>query len=164
MIRLKNPPSVSDLKERNKNCVFSPNFYFKVTKLKTFLEKHKDYQFVFDKIENDLNIIKGSPVFNGIVRGKVTILKNKSKISKFKEGRVLVSPMTTPAFLPAMKKSSAIITDEGGLTCHAAVVSREFQKPCIVGTRIATKVLKDGDLVEVDANKGIVKILKKNSK
>ena len=59
-----------------------------------------------------------------------------------------------------MKKTRFIITDEGGLTCHAAIVSRELKIPCIVGTKIATKVLKDGDLVEADANKGIVKIIK----
>lgn len=69
--------------------------------------------------------------------------------------------MTTPDYIQLIKKSSAIITDEGGLLCHAAIVAREFKKPCVIGTKIATKILKDGDLVEVDANKGIVKILKK---
>jgi pyruvate,water dikinase len=65
--------------------------------------------------------------------------------------------MTTPIFLPAMKKASAIITDEGGITCHAAIVSRELKKPCIIGTKIATQILKNGDLVEVDAERGIIK-------
>jgi pyruvate, water dikinase len=60
-----------------------------------------------------------------------------------------------------MKKASAIITDEGGITSHAAIVSREMKKPCVIGTKIATKILKDGDLVEVDADRGIVNILKK---
>ena len=63
--------------------------------------------------------------------------------------------------MPFLKNASAIVTDEGGLTCHAAIISRELKIPCIVGTGNATKVLKDGDLVEVDANKGIVKILKR---
>jgi pyruvate,water dikinase len=63
--------------------------------------------------------------------------------------------------MPIIKKCGAIVTDEGGITCHAAVISRELEIPCIVGTKIATQVLKDGDLVEVDANKGVVKILKK---
>jgi pyruvate,water dikinase len=67
--------------------------------------------------------------------------------------------MTRPEYISAMKKAAAIVTDEGGITCHAAIVSRELKKPCIIGTKIATKVLKDGDLVEVDADKGIVKIL-----
>ena len=61
----------------------------------------------------------------------------------------------------AMKKASAIITDEGGIICHAAIASRELKKPCIIGTKIATKILKDGDLVEVDADNGIVGILGK---
>ena len=69
--------------------------------------------------------------------------------------------MTRPEFVHLMRTAKGIITDEGGIACHAAIVSRELGKPCIIGTKIATKVLKDGDLVEVDANKGIVKILKK---
>ena len=66
----------------------------------------------------------------------------------------------SPTILSAMQKASAFITDEGGVTCHAAIVARELKKPCIIGTKIATKVLKDGDLVEVDTEKGVVKILK----
>jgi pyruvate,water dikinase len=69
--------------------------------------------------------------------------------------------MTTPEFVPLIKLAKAIITNVGGITCHAAIVSREMNKPCIIGTKIATKVLKDGDLVEVDANRGVIKILKR---
>jgi len=69
--------------------------------------------------------------------------------------------MTHPEFLPMMRKAVAFVTDEGGITCHAAIVAREMKRPCIIGTKNATKVLKDGDMVEVDAEKGIVKILKK---
>ena len=79
---------------------------------------------------------------------------------KLKDGDVLVTNMTTPNYLVAMKKAVAFITDEGGITCHAAIIAREMKKPCIIGTKNATKVLKDGDLVEVDANKGIVRKLK----
>ena len=64
-------------------------------------------------------------------------------------------------FTPFFKKASAIITDEGGMSCHAAIISREFGLPCIVGTKIATRSIKDGDKVEVDADKGIVKIINK---
>ena len=78
-----------------------------------------------------------------------------------KKGDILVSIATNPNLVSAMKKASAIITNAGGLTCHAAIVSRELNIPCIVGTKVATKVLKDGDLVEVDADEGMVKILKK---
>lgn len=69
--------------------------------------------------------------------------------------------MTRPQTIVACKKAAAIITDEGGITCHAAIISREFKIPCIIGTKKATKVLKDGDMVEVDAEKGIVRILEK---
>jgi pyruvate,water dikinase len=67
--------------------------------------------------------------------------------------------MTVPDLVSAMKRAAAIVTDEGGVTCHAAIISRELKKPCIIGTKVATKVFKDGDLVEVDANKGIVRII-----
>ena len=71
--------------------------------------------------------------------------------------------MTTPDLLPAMERATAFITDEGGITCHAAIVAREMKKPCIIGTKTATKILKNGDLIEVDAVNGIVKIIKRNS-
>lgn len=105
--------------------------------------------------------MRGQIASGGKVKGQVRILKNVKQMQAVKTGDILVSPMTTPDFLPAMKKAAAIITDEGGITCHAAIVSRELKIPCVIGTKIATQVLKDGDLVEVDANKGIVKILKK---
>ena len=70
---------------------------------------------------------------------------------------ILVASMTTPELLPAIKKAAAIVTDEGGITSHAAIVSTEMHKPCIVGTKIATKVFKDRDFVEVDAEEGIAR-------
>ncbi|MBI2476111.1 MAG: phosphoenolpyruvate synthase, partial [Candidatus Taylorbacteria bacterium] len=85
----------------------------------------------------------------------------KEDLEKVKPGDILVTSMTTPNMVPTMKRAAAFITDEGGITSHAAIVSREMKKPCIIGTKIATKVLKDGDLVEVDANSGVVKILRK---
>ena len=65
--------------------------------------------------------------------------------------------MTTPDFVPAMRRAAAIVTDEGGVTCHAAIIARELKKPCVVGTKHATQIFKDGDMVEVDANAGIVR-------
>ena len=98
----------------------------------------------------------------GKVKGRVLIIKNQNdySIQKVKKDFILTTPMTTPDIIFLMKKSKAIITDEGGLTSHAAIVSRELNIPCIIGTKIATKVLKDGDLVEVDADKGIIRIIK----
>jgi len=77
-----------------------------------------------------------------------------------KKGDILVAGQTRPTLMTAIHKAGAIVTDEGGIISHAAIISRELKKPCIIGTKIATKILKDGDLVEVDANNGIVKILK----
>jgi len=107
--------------------------------------------------------IKGMIAYSGLVKGRVKILKDRSEFYKIKRGDILVTKLTTPDFVPVMEKSVAVITDLGGITSHAAIVSRELKIPCIVGTKIATKVLKDGDLVEVDANKGMVKIIKKKN-
>ena len=82
------------------------------------------------------------------------------EIKKVHKGDILVANTTGPEIMIACTKAAAIVTDEGGMTSHAAIVSRELKIPCIVGTKIATKVFKDGDLVEVDATKGIVKLLK----
>ncbi|MFH1284686.1 MAG: PEP-utilizing enzyme, partial [Candidatus Peregrinibacteria bacterium] len=79
---------------------------------------------------------------------------------KIDKGEILVVSNTNPYVVSFVKKAAAIVSDEGGMLCHAAIVSREFKIPCIIGTKIATKVLHDGDLVEVDANKGVVRILK----
>jgi len=110
----------------------------------------------------EIREFKGQTASQGKTKGYVKIVFNPHMVSDYKERSVLVAGMTSPDFVPLMKKSIAIITDSGGVTCHAAIISRELNVPCIIGTKIATKVLKDGDLVEVDANKGIVKILKKN--
>jgi len=101
--------------------------------------------------------IKGTPTSKGLISGKVKIILRKNEFNKFKKGEILVTTMTRPEFAPLMKLARAIITDEGGLTSHAAIVSRELNIPCVIGTKIATKVLKDGDLVEVDADKGVIK-------
>jgi len=101
-------------------------------------------------------IMNGLGVSAGIASGSVKIILNISEISKVNLGDVLVARMTTPDMVPAMKKASAIITDEGGMTCHAAIVARELGIPCIVGTKTATKELHEGDIVTVDGKKGVV--------
>lgn len=101
--------------------------------------------------------LKGMVACKGIVKGYVKICRSIHDIIKVEKGEILVASMTRPEFLPAMQKAAGFITDEGGITSHAAIVSREMNKPCIIGTKIATQVFKDGDLVEVDANKGIVR-------
>ncbi|OGZ26712.1 MAG: hypothetical protein A2365_02330 [Candidatus Nealsonbacteria bacterium RIFOXYB1_FULL_40_15] len=104
--------------------------------------------------------LEGLGVSAGKCSGKVRIILSNSDFSKFKKGEILVTSATRPDFIPIIQKASAIITDEGGMLSHAAIVSRELKKPCIVGTLKATKVLKDGDVIEVDANNGIIKIIK----
>jgi len=96
------------------------------------------------------------------VRGKVIIVRDKNELADKNDrikGNILVAIQTTPHFVPYLKDVKAIVTDEGGITCHAAIVSRELRIPCVIGTKIATQVIKDGDEVEVDAEKGIVKII-----
>jgi pyruvate,water dikinase len=99
-------------------------------------------------------ILTGSPASPGIGTGPVKILKSPKEIGKIAKGDVLVAPMTSPDYVPAMKKSAAIITDEGGQTSHAAIVSRELGIPCVVGTNDATKKLKDGQIVTVNGEDG----------
>lgn len=119
----------------------------------------------YQEIENNIkNGIKGTIAYKGdkpLLRGKVKIILNRKDMKKFKKGDILVSYMTNPDLMEAIYNSRAIITDMGGITCHASIVARELKKPCIIGTKIATKALKDGDLVEVDVEKGIVKIIEK---
>ena len=105
--------------------------------------------------------IKGLIAQPGKITGRVRIITTFHDIKKVEQGDILVANTTHPNYLPAMQKAAAFVTNEGGIICHAAIVAREMKKPCIVGTKIATKVLKDGDLVEVDAEKGIVSILKR---
>jgi len=94
------------------------------------------------------------------VTGTARIVVNPSK-DEFNSGEVLVTSMTRVEFVPLMRRAKEIITDEGGIASHAAIISRELHKPCIIGTKNATKILKDDDLVEVDADTGIVRIIRK---
>lgn len=111
------------------------------------------------KVEENIKAVKGTPTSGGKVEGIIRYLKSARENDKIKEGEILLVSNTTPDFMPAIQKAAAIVTNEGGLTCHAAIVSRELSTPCVVGTRIATQVFKTGDRVEVDTDKGIVKKL-----
>jgi pyruvate,water dikinase len=101
-------------------------------------------------------VLTGSPASPGVAAGPCRIILKPSEISKVLEGDVLVAEMTTPDYVPAMKRATAIVTDRGGRTCHAAIVSRELGVPCVVGTENATKVLNTGQLVTVDGAQGKV--------
>jgi len=122
--------------------------------------KHKELFFPVDTKISGGKELKGSTAYPGKVKGIVKIVNALSDLDKFQEGNILVSFSTNPSLVPAMNKAAAIVTNTGGVTCHAAIVSRELKTPCVIGTKIATQVLHDGDLVEVDATKGVVKIIK----
>ena len=119
----------------------------------------KIYEILAASTSGEQKDLKGNSAYPGKVRGRVSVIMGETHFGKFNPGDILVAPMTRPEYLSLIKQAKAIVTDEGGITCHAAIISRELKKPCIIGTRVATKVLHDGDLVEVDADKGLVKIL-----
>jgi len=100
--------------------------------------------------------LAGEPASPGTVSGEVVILKSPKEIGRAKQGQILVTTMTTPDFVPAMKKVSGIVTDEGGQTSHAAIVSRELGVPCVVGTKRATKEFKEGEIITIDGTTGKV--------
>lgn len=125
------------------------NFYEAKEKVLSFMDK---------KIQEEE--IKGNVACGGKVKGKAKVVLNNKDFGKFKKGDILITSMTRPEFVPLMKKATAVITDEGGITCHAAIISRELNVPCIIGTKNGSRFIKDGDLVEVDANIGIIKIIK----
>ncbi len=101
-------------------------------------------------------LLRGVPASPGLVAGNAHVILDVSSISEFQTGEILVSDMTSPDWAPAMRKAKAIVTNSGGRTCHAAIVSRELGIPCIVGTGNATSVLKNGQLITVDATHGMV--------
>jgi phosphoenolpyruvate synthase/pyruvate phosphate dikinase len=157
----KNLPSTNELDKRKKYYLYIVrNGRFK------FYSGKKAYVLFRNEIKEEhldsvITKFKGVPASRGIGKGKVHIILGKEELVDFKDREVLVTIMTNPDFVTVMKKASAIVTDEGGVLCHAAIVSRELGTPCIVGTKIATKILNNGDLINVDAEKGIVDILSK---
>ena len=152
-------PSLGELKKRDKLSIWFAEGAFKVKVLtgqaaKDFLKKRTTEG---PNVSAHQKSISGNVAYPGKVSGKVKRVDTPEQIKKVKAGDILVSYQTTPELLPAMKKASAFVTDVGGIVSHAAIVSREMKVPCIVGTKFATKIFKDGDKVEVDANKGVIK-------
>lgn len=150
------PPSVAVMRKRFLHSIFVADQPLFIGSLKSYAGTHDAYRFI-QTTKKSSKEVSGSTGYSGVARGKVRIILLKKDIRKLKKGEVLVTSMTTPDFIPAMKRSAAFVTDEGGITSHAAVVAREMKKPCVIGTHFATKVFKTGDRVEVDATRGIVK-------
>lgn len=126
----------------------------------SFVQYCSDHDFENpEDIDDQSAVVQGTVAFPGRVEGLVRMVMDRRDLDKVQTGEVLVSIMTNATFTPVMNKISAIVTDEGGITCHAAIIARELKIPCITGTKNATKVLRDGDRVEVNATTGIVKKL-----
>jgi len=136
--------------------------FFTGKKIETLDSKEADklYQEMF-KHKDDITEIKGVTASPGKVKGRVKIIFHTTEANKMEKGDILVASMTRPDYMTAIHKAKAIVTDEGGVTCHAAIISRELNIPCIIATKNATRILKDDDYVEVDANKGVVRRVKK---
>lgn len=107
----------------------------------------------------ETNEVKGMCAYPGKVIGNVKVIRDAREMNKINQGDILICKETNPDLVIAMEKAGAIVTDEGGLTSHAAIVSREMKKPCIIGTKIATKIFKDNDYVKVDAENGLIRKL-----
>ncbi len=151
---------MSQIETRKKESESKRFVYVKING-NEFVEYTNNIMELIGRLENIKigNSITGQTAYPGKVRGKVRLVLTSNPNIEFKEGDVLVAVTTNPSLMPLILKSSAMVTDEGGITCHAAIVSRELKKPCIIGTKFASHTFKDGDFVEVDADNGVVKIL-----
>lgn len=140
--------------------------YFETSEPEEFGLWFIDYSQVMGELLSDVgslptgsqnaSLVHGQIGCKGVAEGMVRIVDASGRDDKFPDGAVLVCGVTTPEFVPLMQKCSAIVTDQGGILSHAAIVARELKKPCIVGTHNATQALEDGQKVRVDAHKGIV--------
>lgn len=107
--------------------------------------------------------LRGKTAYPGKASGKACVVRDPHAVPSLPEGSVLVTGMTRPDYMHLFRQAVAVITDAGGILSHAAITARELKKPCIIGVEIATQVLKDGDMVEVDANEGVVHVIAKHS-
>lgn len=151
-------PSEKELEKRSGHFIYFSGKIITEVSLSYFSKEHN----VEIKVEKPLSAseVHGQVAMQGSVTGKVRILRLKKQIPELEPGEILITSMTTQDYIPAMQKAAAFITDEGGITCHAAITAREFGKPCVIGTKVATQIFKTGDLVEVDAFNGVVRKIK----
>jgi len=148
-----NLPSLDEIEKRRKGYIYFKGDLHINKKIEDIMNVNE----LFIKDLELSNEIKGLVACRGFVKGFARIIFEASKLENLQNDEIIVAPMTTPDFIPFLGKVSAIVTEEGGMTSHAAIIAREFNIPTIVGTQNATKLLKDGDLIEVDANLGIVR-------
>jgi len=149
-----------EIKNRNKYFLFAKGNVRYISLKEYIISKRWN---LAEQIVEKEDLVRGNSAYiskNPVV-GVVKIVQNSKELSKVKKGDVIVAPMTTPEYGPVFQKVSAIITDEGGITSHAAIISREMAIPSIIGTKIASQVFNDGDYVEVDTSQGVVKKITK---
>jgi phosphohistidine swiveling domain-containing protein len=156
---ISSPPQVAELKKRVEGFTIGGTHFAELGTLDEFMINHPEFVIEVTPDNISADTVTGNVANRGYAKGVVRILKKVDDILKVESGDIIVSPMTTPNYIVAMGKAAAFVTDEGGVLCHAAIISREMNKPCIVGTGNATQVFKDGDVVEVDADKGIVRLV-----
>lgn len=120
------------------------------------MELEKWVDALIPKPQSQLLEIKGISASPGIVEGVACVALTPHEAQNIQAGQILVAPQTTPDFVPFMRKAGAIVTDEGGLTCHAAIISRELGKPCVVGTKVATQIIRNGERILVNADIGLI--------
>lgn len=101
-------------------------------------------------------IVKGTAASPGKILGQARIINENNLTTEFNQGDILITQFTSPLFIPLIKRAGAIITDQGGLLCHASIIAREFGIPCIVGTEEATSRIKEGQIILVDADEGVI--------
>jgi phosphohistidine swiveling domain-containing protein len=154
---LKGQPIPNDIKKREKfGCaVFNGKVSF------IYGEAYDNLKNIFKKDFTNIKEMKGAIGYKGVARGTARVLMNEKDLYKLQKGDILVCNLTNPNYNPAFEKITGIVTDEGGILCHSAIMAREFKLPCVINTKIATRVIKDGDLVEVDADKGFVRVLER---
>lgn len=155
-----NIPSLEVLKKRAEGAALIDGEVIFLGNHDAFAAQYPDYILDGEKAEQNATSVKGQVAFKASIKGTVRILRRREQVGEVQQGDIIVSPMTTPDFLPAMEKAAAFVTDEGGITCHAAIVAREMKKACVIGTKVATKVFKDGDIVEINGETGVVSVIK----
>ncbi|VVC03994.1 Phosphoenolpyruvate synthase [Candidatus Bilamarchaeum dharawalense] len=145
------------LKERKKRYLFHFDQSNVIDGVGDWSKEEEERIFKSTGHRDEVLELTGMVANKGFVRGRARVTMSISEAKHIQPGEILITSMTTPDFVTAIKRAAAIVTNEGGILCHAAVVSREFGIPCMVGTKLATKVFKTGDLLEVDCELGVVR-------
>lgn len=153
------PPYLAGFTQKSEEFILFDN---KFVYEKKIIDTYKNALAIKQGLLKNIKELKGSTAFGGVVSGVARIILSKADFIKMKEGDIIIANTTTPDYINIIKNASAIIADEGGVLSHASIVSRELKIPCVIGTQIASKVIKDGDNLFVDANNGIIRILQNN--